>query len=169
MIRRHQQKEVEAKKQHLKAEIVQMADRERFAEVEKVVDEEELARIRKRQAGTQVTVESFLAWRKTFDAEQEQLAKSSNVPLPTVTSSTSSAPVSLIDDRSLTGKQFFLLQAAKGASDGKLIAEDEDEEALIREGEADTGAGDNWNRNHDSDDNDEDYEEGDEESDHNDD
>ena len=70
MMRRMQQKELESKKQIEKAAIKLAADSELRSEE---VDLAELERIRKRQAGTQVTVESFNAWKAQFDEEMKQL------------------------------------------------------------------------------------------------
>jgi hypothetical protein len=43
-------------------------DRDKLA-----IDKEEEERIRKRQAGTAVTIETFMAWKATFDEEQRLL------------------------------------------------------------------------------------------------
>lgn len=48
------------------------------------IDPEEEARIRRRQAGTQVTPESFLAWKEKFDAEMLELKIASNPTIAVV-------------------------------------------------------------------------------------
>jgi hypothetical protein len=42
------------------------------------VDKDEEERIRRRQAGTAVTIDSFMAWKKSFDEEQRLLAMQGN-------------------------------------------------------------------------------------------
>lgn len=66
MMRRMQQKDMQQKKQIEKQAIKAAADSE-FQE--EFVDPAELERIRKRQEGTAVTLESFNAWKKEFDEE----------------------------------------------------------------------------------------------------
>lgn len=65
-----QQKDIQQKKQTEKAAIKAAADSEY---TEEGPSPEELERIRKRQEGTAVTVESFNQWKKTFDAEMALL------------------------------------------------------------------------------------------------
>eukprot|EP01038_Epipyxis_sp_PR26KG_P016859 gene16859-23104_t len=69
MLRRMNQKETEIKKQSEKAAITAAADSEMRAEQ---IDPEEIERIRRRQAGTQVTVESFMAWKAAYDLEMQR-------------------------------------------------------------------------------------------------
>lgn len=111
MMRRMQQKDVEVKKKAAKAAIIEAAESE---SKEKVEDPAELERIRKRQAGTVVTIETFNEWKARFEAEQRALADVGG-----------KGDVRDIEDR-LSGKQLFLQNKAG----------QEDEEALIVAGEA---------------------------------
>jgi hypothetical protein len=140
-----QQKDMQQKKQSEKAAITAAADSE-FREV--VVDPAEQERIRKRQEGTPVTVETFNLWKKAF--EDEMAAKelealrsggpvSNLAPLAAVTIGAGSAEESganvkalletLAADGRPTGKQYFTMNlgAGKGAGEG---AEDPDAEDL---------------------------------------
>jgi hypothetical protein len=111
MMRRMQRQDVEDKKEQVKAAIKAAADSESKNKMQ--IDPEELERIRRRQAGVQVTVESFLAWKKQFDAEMAaRHTKTDNN-----------------DENKITGKQLFLQQQASG---GILEAEEE----LCLEGES---------------------------------
>lgn len=65
-MRRMQQKDMQQKKQTEKAAIKAAADSEY---TDDGPSPEELERIRKRQEGTAVTLESFNRWKKTFDEE----------------------------------------------------------------------------------------------------
>lgn len=69
MMRRDQQKEMNARKQAEKAELAAAADNELKADH---VDLDEMERIRKRQAGTPVTNDTFHAWKLKFMAEMNQ-------------------------------------------------------------------------------------------------
>jgi hypothetical protein len=71
MMRRMQHKEVKKKMENEKAAIKAAADSEKKGG-ELAIDEAELERIRKRQAGTAVTIETFIAWKKAFDEEIAQ-------------------------------------------------------------------------------------------------
>lgn len=97
MIRRMQRKGAEERKENNRAAIKAAADSELR---EDEVDQEELERTRRRQAGVQVTVESFYAWKIKFD--EEMAAKSS---------STAESTESL---QKMSGKQWFLAQQASG-------------------------------------------------------
>ena len=112
MMRRMQRKDVEEKKITQRAAIKAAADSEQRDKAQ--IDPEELERIRKRQAGVQVTAASFVAWKIKFDAEMA--AKGTVVSEST-------------DNQKLSGKQFFLAQQAAGGGANN------DEEALILEGE----------------------------------
>ncbi len=112
MMRRMQRKDVEEKKITQRAAIKAAADSEQRDKAQ--IDPEELERIRKRQAGVQVTAASFVAWKIKFDAEMAAKGTA-------VTEST--------DNQKLSGKQFFLAQQAAGGGANN------DEEALILEGE----------------------------------
>lgn len=115
MLRRMQRKDVEEKKEHVRAAIKAAADTER--QNKEQVDPEELERTRRRQAGVQVTVESFLAWKAQFDAEMAaKVSKTSDTA----------------DAQKLTGKQWFLAQQASGRA---VAEEDEEAEQLILAGE----------------------------------
>jgi hypothetical protein len=124
MMRRMQYKEVERKLESEKAAIKFMADSESKGPSAQI-DEAELERIRKRQAGTMVTVESFMSWKAAFDAEQAAKSTTTN----TVDSNAGK----------ITGKQWFLSQqgqVSEEAEDALLAAleeeaGDEDDEEYI--------------------------------------
>ena len=67
MMRKQSQKDVDEKRKEKKAAIARAADKENEV-VE--VDPVELEIIRKRQAGTPVTLEVFMKWRENFEAEK---------------------------------------------------------------------------------------------------
>lgn len=115
MIRRMQKKEVEVKKQTEKAAIRAAADSEALPSG---IDEAELERIRKRQAGEPVTLESFMKWKEKFDEEMARLEALRKVGQKE------------IDENKLSGKQWFLQQKDGGEGD-----EDNEVEMLILEGE----------------------------------
>lgn len=120
MMRRMQQKDVEQKKQSQKEAINKAADLEFKQEKGKdEIDPHELERIRKRQAGTQVTVESFNKWKKQFDLEMLKKAEENGFKATTV-------------DERPTGKQFFLLHGNDYNDDE---GEDDDDEDWEEEGE----------------------------------
>eukprot|EP01037_Dinobryon_pediforme_P020436 gene20436-21060_t len=125
------------------------------------VDLAELERIRKRQAGTQVTVESFNAWKAQFDEEMKQLQLAAL--LKSLGGTAAAAKQELLDDalhNRPTGKQLFLMNKAGSDQDNEV-------EALIAAGELELHAED---EDEDEDDDDEDYvDEGDEEDDDDDD
>lgn len=149
-MRRMQQKDMQQKKQTEKQAMKALADSE-FQE--ESIDPAELERIRKRQEGTPVTVESFNKWKKEFEEEmalkemEAIRAAGGNAhnalnPLAaiTVTSGSnadeglgSAANLALLMEQFLagdgrpTGKQYFLLNmgAGKNTGDG---AEDPDAE-----------------------------------------
>lgn len=121
MTRRMQMKDVKEKKMAEKAAAVAMADSEG---VEIAVDPEEEERIRRRQAGTPVTVESFLRWRAAF--EEEQAIKSA--------ASGSGGTEKDAQSEQPTGKQLFLSNRAGGLeSEDTVIAEAEDLEEVDEE------------------------------------
>lgn len=113
MLRREQKKVVEENRVLHKAAIKQAADSERR---DTHVDEAELERQRRRQAGRAVTVETFLAWKDAFEKEKQSLRL--NVKGADA------------DELKLTGKQWFLMQQASGQSVG-----DDEEERLLADGE----------------------------------
>lgn len=118
MMRKQQQKEMEAKKKADKAASSLAAELENRKDIE---DPAEVERIRKRQAGHPVTLESFNAWKLKFEAEVlalEQQGKS----LSTVVIDTSK------DDDRPTGKQLFVMNKA-GRED--LIIEEAEKEELV--------------------------------------
>lgn len=144
MMRKEQQKGVAAQKAEKRAAINKAADMEGALES---IDPEELERIRRRQAGTQVTVESFNAWKKKFNAEQQK--KNSSV----FTAAQQAARDAR--EQGLTGKEMF--QQNKAGNDDEaeaLVAAGEAEEVTIDQIVADSkpAAGD------DDDDEDEDEE-----------
>lgn len=149
-MRRMQQKDLQQKKQVEKQAIKAAADSE-FQE--ESVDPAELERIRKRQEGTAVTLESFNKWKKEFDEEMalkelEALrAAGSNAqnalnPLAAITVTSgaqgeeaisAAASTALLMEQFLagdgrpTGKQYFLLNMGGGKNTGDG-AEDPDAE-----------------------------------------
>jgi hypothetical protein len=148
MMRRVQQKDAVEKKIVDKAAISAAADAELRADV---IDPEEQERIRKRQAGTHVTMETFIAWKIKFDDEMKAAADAERI-----------GPVVVVDDRP-SGRQIF---------QGNFVGtNDEDEEALLAaaEGEQEEDQDQKVERNieeeDDDDDDDEDYVDGEEEDD----
>jgi hypothetical protein len=135
MMRRMQQKETDKKKVDDKEARIEAADSE-FND-KNSIDPEELERIRKRQAGVAVTVESFMAWKRSFDAEMAARDGDGNVIEGaefTVSAMKSEAealqalieqPIKLHADGRPTGKQFFLLAMQQGSSAG-VVEEDPD-------------------------------------------
>jgi len=118
MMRKQQQKDMEARKKADKAAAALAAELENRKDME---DPAEVERIRKRQAGHPVTLESFNAWKQKFEAEMnamEQQGKS----LSTIIIDSSKE-----DDRP-TGKQLFLMNKA-GRED--LIIEEAEKEELV--------------------------------------
>ena len=116
MMRKEQQKDLDIRKQVDKAAMTAAADMEGH---DMSTDPHELERIRKRQAGTQVTVETFNSWKKNFDIEMK-------TGKATVFSMGAGTGASAELER-LSGKQLFL------QSKGML---DEEAEAMIAAGEA---------------------------------
>lgn len=115
MIRRMQRKDVEVKKRTEKAAIRAAADSEALPSG---IDEAELEKIRMRQAGEPVTLESFMKWKEKFDEELarlESLKKNGHKE---------------VDESKLSGKQWFLQEKDAGEGD-----EDNEVEKLIMEGE----------------------------------
>lgn len=141
MMRRVQQKDNVEKKKVDKAAISAAADSEMRAEI---IDPAEQERIRKRQAGTQVTMETFISWKIKFDDEMKALSEAGK----------KGAAVE-VDERP-TGRQFF--QTNRVGMD--------DEEALIAEAdsnqEEEQFQAPDTNIEEDDDEDDEDYVEGDE-------
>eukprot|EP01036_Dinobryon_divergens_P028236 gene28236-37149_t len=93
------------------------------------VDLAELERIRKRQAGTQVTVESFNAWKISFDEEMRQLQVAALHR--SLGGSAAVARQDLLDEalhNRPTGKQLFLMNKAGSDQDNEV-------EAMIAAGE----------------------------------
>ena len=112
MMRRVQQKDAVEKKKVVKAAISAAADSEMRAEI---VDPAEQERIRKRQAGTQVTMETFVSWKIKFDEEMKAAAEAGKKGVTVE-----------VDDRP-SGRQLF--QSNKVGTD--------DEEALLAAAEVD--------------------------------
>ena len=97
MMRRMQQKDVEIKKKAEKAANSAAAN----AEIEnKIIDPEEEERLRRREAGTPVTEETFKIWKKKFEEEMAQIALQSG------------QDNSKDKSEKLTGKQLFLQNQA---------------------------------------------------------
>ena len=123
MIRRINQKDNEVKKKELKQAMSMAADNELSGDGLSI-DPAEEERIRRRQAGQQVTEASFFEWRAKFDEEMRLLKLIAMKDTP--------------KDESLervSGKQWFLQNAGKeeaaGAED-ELIAAGEDEDVSER-------------------------------------
>ena len=144
MMRRMNQKDLQQKKVEQKAALKAQADFE-YKEVE--IDPAEIERIRKRQEGTAVTMETFMIWKKAFDEEMNAkdilLRKSGMIsnlmsPLAAVTiggntsSSTNNASEILSIDEKPTGKQFFLSQQL---SENGVGGNENDLEALLEAAE----------------------------------
>jgi hypothetical protein len=147
MMRRVQQKDTVEKKKEVKAAISAQADYEMRAEI---IDPEETERIRKRQAGTHVTLETFIAWKIKFDDEMKALAESKKA----------GSIVVEVDINRPSGKQLFQLNKNLG---------DDDEDALLAAAETEEEDQSNQkldsNIEEDDDDDDEDYVEGDDDND----
>lgn len=122
MMRRMQQKDVDKKKKDTKAAIAAAADHEILASKD-ALDPEEEERIRKRQAGVQVTLESFLSWKEKFDAEMALVKHGYEWE---------ELPADILAKP--TGKQLFLANAA--GLEEALIAVEEQEEAAAHIAEA---------------------------------
>ena len=137
MMRRMQQKESVEKKKADKAAVGAAADSELK---DNLLDPEEQERIRKRQAGTQVTLESFIEWKGKFEAEMKALAEQGKKVV-----------IAEVDDRP-TGKQLFLLNTVKADEEDALVAAGEEEDIVVGKVGSDDGEDDD-----DDDDDDEDY------------
>jgi hypothetical protein len=125
MMRRMQQKDNETKKKAEKVAIYEAADMESKNLLD---DPEEQERIRKRQAGKPVTIESFNAWKVKFDAEMNVTSSLVTVFNQQTIKESSSTP--LAEDRP-TGKQLFLMNKAEvGVDVEALIAAAEQEEIV---------------------------------------
>lgn len=127
MMRREQKKDTVQKKQEEKKAISAAADSEMS---EHIVDPEEEERIRKRQAGQPVTIESFEAWKVKFD-EEMRLAAGGAAGGAAAAAAVTAAAAALGGggEVRLSGKQLFLLNKA-GKEDGEdlLAAAEGDEE-----------------------------------------
>ena len=134
MMRRMQQKESVEKKKADKAAVGAAADSELK---DNLLDPEEQERIRKRQAGTQVTLESFIEWKVKFEAEMKALAEQGKKVVIATEA----------DDRP-TGKQLFLMNTVKADEEDALVAAGEEEEIVVGKIDEDDD---------DDDDDDEDY------------
>lgn len=135
MMRKQQQKSIVEKKSNERAALKEAADSEQKEGDQ--LDPEELERIRKRQAGTMCTIETFNKWKQGFDEEMR---------LKKLEETKDNAD---LDFSRPTGKQFFL--ANKGAMD------DDDDLINAAEGEIHDEQGEGEH----SDEDDEDYMEGD--------
>ena len=120
MIRRINQKDNEVKKKEMKQAISRAADNELSGDGLSI-DPAEEERIRRRQAGQQVTEASFFEWRTTFDEEMRQIKLIALKDAP--------------KDESLermSGKQWFLQNAGKESAEDELIAAGEEEDVSDR-------------------------------------
>ncbi len=141
MLRTQQQKDIEIKKKAERIANAVAAEQENNKNSE---NPEELERIRKRQAGHPVTIDSFIAWKEKFDLELLNLQKQK-----------SGGQIDhLKEDDRPTGKQLFMMNKA-GVEDA-LIEEGEKELPGEEEGE-DTILKSDKNAHEDDDEEDEDY------------
>jgi hypothetical protein len=161
MMRRIQQKDIQEKKQTEKKAIKALADSE-FREEE--VDPAELERIRRRQAGTAVTVEAFNKWKASFDVEMARkeldaikaaggtagfnvlsplaaivvgsgTAKEGGAGAADAESNKALMEMMLSGDGRPTGKQYFLLNLnSKGGANKGDVEADEEAEGEIELG-----------------------------------
>jgi hypothetical protein len=159
MLRREQQKEVESKKQLQRAAHKDLADNE-FKDLS--IDPEELERIRKRQAGTQVTAESFAAWKSAFDEEMRLATEAAAVKAGMTQAQQQLIQQGGSEDRP-TGKALFLANKVSldDAEVEALIAAGESEEMLSSAGDSGKQTGsvnaEDWEEGDSEDDDDEDY------------
>lgn len=113
MMRKQNEKVIETKKKADKVATLMAAEMDNRKDEE---SPEELERIRKRQAGHPVTLESFNAWKEKFEAELLIAKTSSNLVV-----------INMREDDRPTGKQLFLSNKATQESEEALIAEGEKE------------------------------------------
>lgn len=126
MIRREQQKGLVATKKEKIAKVAKEAD----AEDKQSIDPAELERIRKRQAGEQVTPESFLRWKTAFElemrnkaiAELDAGAEFDNMQLRLL---------GIADSTRLSGKEIWLSKLQKGESFDEAVETTVDEAGNI--------------------------------------
>lgn len=147
MMRRVQQKDAVEKKKVVKAAISAAADSEMRAEI---VDPAEQERIRKRQAGTQVTMETFILWKIKFDDEMKAVAEAGKKGVTIE-----------VDDRP-SGRQLFQLNRVGTDDEEALLAAaevDQSEEQLEK------SVGNIEEDDDDDDEDDEDYVEGEDDDD----
>lgn len=141
-----QQKDVHEKKAAIKAAITAAADSEY---VEEEVDPEEVERLRRRQEGTPVTVETFNNWKKAFDKEMSSTmattgsaggmsaltaitvgSSGNNSDNQSSSNAVAVATASIVSGERLTGKQFFLINIGTSAASGAVEGEDDGEDVL---------------------------------------
>lgn len=164
MMRKMQQKEISEKKKTEKQTLIRLAEAELCEGPSEAVDEEEKERIRKRQAGTAVTEESFYEWKRKFDQEM-------NASLVADAPGSMAAGTGLLEDTSSpdesrpTGKQWFQMQTDKNYDDEEEEDDGGQQEASVEEAEGDDDGSENDDSDYDSSDLlDEDEEEGDDSS-----
>ena len=121
MLRREQKKDTDQRRKDEKKAISLAADSELAKEA---VDPEEEERIRRRQAGQPVTVESFNAWKAKFE---EEMALQANLFGAGVAATVGGGEVRL------SGKQLFLQNKANLHDGEDLVAAAESEEVPIVE------------------------------------
>lgn len=157
MLRRMQSKDVEEKKKLEKAAIIAAADSELKMKSSESIDLEEEARLQKRQAGTQVTLESFMQWKVAFEAEMEALALANGT-------------LELTNHSKLSGKQLFLSNnAALDLEEALLAASESMDFSNDKNYQSSSGGGGNNknnNSNRDRNNNDEDDDDDDDDSDY---
>ena len=134
MMRKAQQKELEAKKREERAALASQADKEKNAEE---MTPEEKERLRRRQAGTPVTVESFKIWKTKFDSERKLAEAASRGPREDET-----------DQLRPSGKQLFLSNLAGKEDDVETETSDN---VFSFKAEGDIGGGDDYDEDDDSD------------------
>lgn len=117
MMRRTQQKELDSRRKEERASAAAQADKENRGDAPTA---EDLERIRRRQAGTPVTIESFNAWKQKFEQERRRgeacAAEETDMDRP-------------------SGKQLFMMNAAGREDD--LVAEGEGTDTVFEFAEDD--------------------------------
>jgi len=113
MLRREQQKGLDVKKKEKSAKVAEAADAEAGKQS---IDPEEQARIRKRQAGQQVTPESFAAWQAAFEEEMKGVAAAA-LAAGVELDAQQLALLGLSESTKLSGKEIWLRNKASGEVD----------------------------------------------------
>jgi len=143
MLRREQQKGLDVKKKEKSAKVAEAADAEAGKQS---IDPEEQARIRKRQAGQQVTPESFATWLAAFENERKSLA-AADLAAGVELDMQQLALLGLGESTKMSGKEIWLRKQAGGEplddGEGGAVAVDEAGnvvQAMAADGEMDAEA-----------------------------